>query len=111
MANNFDSLSNIGATRDGAYWQPKLGDNTYDGRNETGETIRSTFSLLKRDQSYAWNTEGTSPNVTNAILNAMNKSFEVNGMTFFENTPVGINHPFNEFGNSKFGCSSYHFVG
>ena len=110
MTDNFQSLNNIGATRDNAYWQPKLGDNSFDGQNEAGEAIRSTYSLLKRDPSYAWNGEGTSPNVTNAILSSMNKPLEINGKIFFENTPVGIQHPFDEFGDRKYGYSTYNMI-
>lgn len=109
MSNIFENLRNIGASTSDSYLQLNIGDNSYNGRKEAGETVRSTYSMLKQDQESSWNATGTSPNVTNEILNSINdpnKYMVVNNQKFYRHSAVGMMNA--EMAN---GVYTFHMMG
>ncbi len=105
-----DDLKNIGAGSEGSYLKLNFGKN----KAEFGEAVRSTYSLLKQNPEYSWETEGTSANVTNAVLSSMNDPNQymiMDDRKIMFPTGVGKLQAYNEMGNPSGGCWTYHMIG
>ena len=108
---DFSKIRNIIASSENSYRTVNLNKSGED----FGELNRSTYSVLKRDVvNYAWNTEGTSVNVTNAIIASENdpsQFMEIEGKKLCQIPGVGIMRAYNELGNPSCGCRTFHMIG